>query len=97
VVYIQEVRYSFLNAAFWCHSGSHIPESDILSVLPRGVILALFLGVWVSELSLPDEKERTKKAVDVNFSGEGSRYVMEYAQVESFPKQITDGVRKNLK
>lgn len=46
-----------------------------------------------SGLGWPDEKERAKKAVDVNFSGEGSKYVMEHTQIESFPKQIADGVR----
>jgi hypothetical protein len=43
--------------------------------------------------SVPDEIERTKKAVDLHVRGDDTDYYIEHTLIESFPGQISDGSR----
>jgi len=47
----------------------------------------------IKKVSVPDENERNKKAVDLHLSGDNTEYHLEHTLIESFPEQITDGKR----
>lgn len=56
-------------------------------------------NIVIENIDYPDEKERTKKAVDVIGKTSSGEIVLEHTRIESYPKQIEDWsqVRKLLK
>ena len=55
--------------------------------------LAERLHLESEEFTYPEDNDRTRPAVDMQFSLGGRRCVVEHTLTESFPEQIADGVR----
>lgn len=56
-------------------------------------VIAHRRGEHFEIVGVPDELERSKRAIDLHFRGRSGDYVMEHTQIESFPEQITDDHR----
>lgn len=62
-------------------------------------VIARRKDVVIEQIDYPDEKERTKKAVDVLVKTSSGEIVLEHTRIESYPNQIEDWsqVRRLLK